>query len=461
MDIKVTELNPHPLNSKIYAVANIAELAEDIQKSGWIKPLTVVRENNAFTIVSGHRRHQAAISLNLDVVPCEVVEFEHDWQILERLLLENQYRQKDNATKLREYPFQKQIEAERAKVRQVRKPVNSVPENFPEQNKGEARDKAAETVGIGSGKTAEKGIKVIEAADALRESGEVVKADLLIASVNKSYDGAAKLLTVIDKIDEKTAEELEDKIATGQISVGKALNNVKKEQKKKLFNQKKEAFEKRTTGFNVEVNCYVGSCIDFLKNFNQEIDLVVSDPPYAMDYKSGWNDWDRINGDKRKDTIPLLDESFNLLHQKMKEDAHIYIFGNPNEIENVKPIFEKYFILKNILIWDRGVIGMGDLKTYGRSYDIIYFGYKSEWKDLNGVRDRDVLTFNRVSPGELLHPTEKPLDILEYLIKKSSIENDVVVDPFAGSCSTLKAAYKLGRNSYGSELEQKYVPSWM
>jgi N6-adenosine-specific RNA methylase IME4 len=283
MDIKVTELNPHPLNSKIYAVANIAELAEDIQKSGWIKPLTVVRQKNAFTIVSGHRRHQAAILLNLDVVPCEVVEFEHDWQILERLLLENQYREKDNATKLREYPFQKQVEAERAKSRRVNYSGDwsrkEVVENFPPPDKGKARDKAAETVGIGSGKTAEKGFKVIEAADALRESGEVVKADLLIASVNKSYDGAAKLLTVIDKIDEKTAEELEDKIATGQISVGKALNNVKKIEKIEKVRQIEQQLKNESPAI-----------------LDNDIDIYTTDKKFNIIYADpAWSYWEGGN----------------------------------------------------------------------------------------------------------------------------------------------------------------------
>jgi len=100
---------------------------------------------------------------------------------------------------------------------------------------------------------------------------------------------------------------------------------------------------------------------------------------------------------------------------------------------------------------------MGDLKTYGRSYDIIYFGYNETWRDLNGVRDRDILRFNRVSPNVLTHPTEKPADLLQYLIKKSTKENDMVLDIFAGSGSTLKAASVLNRNSFGIEVNKKYT----
>ena len=340
MDIKVTELNPHPLNSKIYAVANIAELAEDIQKSGWIKPLTVVRENNAFTIVSGHRRHQAAISLNLDVVPCEVVEFEHDWQILERLLLENQYRQKDNATKLREYPFQKQIEAERAKVRQSQLNGKTLlKENFPEAtNKGQSRDKAAETVGIGSGKTAEKGIKVIQAADALRESGEVVKADLLIASVNKSYDGAAKLLEVIDEIDEKTAEEFEDKIATNKTTVSKVIKELKKEQRKQDIEKQKQDIASQN-----------------LPEINSKFDVLVFDPPwpYGREYDP--------EGSRVANPYPEMSiQEIKNINVPDKENSIMFLWTTHQFLPDAFEILKDWgYSYKATMVWNKEKIGMG------------------------------------------------------------------------------------------------------
>ncbi len=99
---------------------------------------------------------------------------------------------------------------------------------------------------------------------------------------------------------------------------------------------------------------------------------------------------------------------------------------------------------------------MGDLKSYGFSYDIIYFGYNKVWKDLNGNRDKDLLSFNRVTPSENIHPTEKPIDLLEYLIKKSSKENDKVLEPFAGGGSTLIACKNTNRLATGIEIEEQY-----
>jgi DNA modification methylase len=175
-----------------------------------------------------------------------------------------------------------------------------------------------------------------------------------------------------------------------------------------------------------------------------------------MDFKSGWSDKEKIANDKIEDTIQLFENVLKESVPLLKDDAHFYLFGNLDYMPQIKPIIQKYLNLKNILIWDRKVIGMGDLKTYGKSFDIVYFGYNNVWKDLNGTRDRDVLQFNRVDPSKNIHPTEKPLDLLEYFIKKSSNENDKILEPFAGGGSTLLACKNTNRKATGIEIEQNY-----
>jgi site-specific DNA-methyltransferase (adenine-specific) len=175
-----------------------------------------------------------------------------------------------------------------------------------------------------------------------------------------------------------------------------------------------------------------------------------------MDFKSGWNNKEKIQNDKIVDTVTLFEDVLKESVPLLKDDAHFYLFGNINFIGDIRPIIEKYLNLKNILIWDRKVIGMGDLKSYGNSYDVIYFGHNKVWKDLNGTRDRDLLSYSRIDPAKNIHPTEKPLDILEYLIKKSSNENDKILEPFAGGGSTLLACKKLNRFATGVEIEEEY-----
>lgn len=285
--------------------------------------------------------------------------------------------------------------------------------------------------------------------------------------ITKNQSSQSRLIANEPELVKKAIESIkanENQVVTPN-AVATEISKKKKEEKKNKFNLNKKEFEKEIIPIksNLKIICYNGNCIDLMKKSNlKKCSLLLSDPPYGMDFKSGHvdkNKWDKINNDQIQETISVLDQSFYEIKKHLLPDAHVYIFGNPNEIENIKPIFCKYFKLKNILIWDREIIGMGDLKTYGRSYDVIYFGYNETWKDLNGTRDRDILRFERVSPNNLIHPTEKPLSILEYLIKKSTNENDYIIDPFSGSCSALKAAEKLNRNAYGFELELKYIPN--
>lgn len=243
-----------------------------------------------------------------------------------------------------------------------------------------------------------------------------------------------------------------------ELTTSRLLKAAKQYEKETTYKKNKEAFEKPILKVNKEQEIIEGDSRNILKTLNKKsFDLLLSDPPYGMDFKSGWNTKDKIQNDKIEDTVVLFEEVLKESVPLLKDDAHFYLFGNINYLPQIKPIIEKYLTLKNILIWNRKIIGMGDLKTYGNSYDIVYFGYNKKWKDLNGTRDRDILNFQRVEPAKNIHPTEKPLDMLEYLLKKSSQENDKILEPFAGGGSTLLACKNTNRKATGIEIENKYV----
>jgi len=251
----------------------------------------------------------------------------------------------------------------------------------------------------------------------------------------------------------ESSPELYQEVLSGK----KTITEVKKEEKKRKFEVEKKLFQTEVKSENLEQKIILGDSIKVLPTLEpKSFDLLLSDPPYGMDFKSGWNTKDKIANDKIEDTVSLFEDVLRESVPLLKDDAHFYLFGNINYITEIKPIVEKYLNLKSVLIWDRKVIGMGDLKSYGNSYDIIYFGYNKVWKDLNGTRDRDLLSYSRVDPAKNIHPTEKPLDILEYLIKKSSNEKDKVLEPFAGGGSTLLACKNLNRLATGIEIEEKY-----
>ena len=105
-----------------------------------------------------------------------------------------------------------------------------------------------------------------------------------------------------------------------------------------------------------------------------------------------------------------------------------------------KPIAEKLgFKFWKPIVWDKCAIGMG--YHYRARYEFILFFEKGKRK-INDLSTPDVLEYKRVWRG---YPTEKPVDLLEVLIKQSSSEGQLVVDSFFGSGSTLISYKNLSR----------------
>lgn len=252
MELKLSQLNPHPDNAKIYGVEDVQELAEQIRQSEWIKPLVVTDFYGGFTIVSGHRRFAAACKLALNAVPCELVKFQADWQVMERLLLENDSREKTFEQRTREYSMRKKVEEERAKFRfGGRHKDESTVEKFPPLNEGKSRDLAAEQSGFGSGKTAEAAEVVVKAIDKLREEGEEEKADLLKQSLEqKNVSGTKAILEFIEKLSKEDAAKYADDLMAGRKTTTQVKKLIETEQrraevKEALQEQKLEPTEKK------------------------------------------------------------------------------------------------------------------------------------------------------------------------------------------------------------------------
>jgi len=220
-------LKPHPQNSTIYGLdEDVTELIALIRVSGWVKPLVITP---AGTIISGHQRCKAVLALEWDQVLVEVREFPDELAELEALLLENATRLKNTEQKVREGEAWREIEAFKAKLRQKAslKTGNHTPvqENFPERERGQSRDRIANRVGIGSGRTYDKAALVVGVIDSETQNGSLVSAEGLRKVLNeKSIDAAHKLAKIPPQKRQEIAELLVKGMAKSIKQAVKMLN---------------------------------------------------------------------------------------------------------------------------------------------------------------------------------------------------------------------------------------------
>ena len=192
---------------------------------------------------------------------------------------------------------------------------------------------------------------------------------------------------------------------------------------------------------------------------DESVDLVITDPPYLMNYRSNrrvkMEKFDYIQNDKN--SHDLISEFLEGIHKKMKNDTAIYMFCSWHHIDFFKQEFEKYFKLKNIIVWNKNNHGSGDLKgAYAPKHEFILYGHKGR-SLFREKRIPDVIDCAKIASPKLTHPTEKPIDLLKIFIRNNSDEGDIVLDGFAGTGSTCIASLEEKRKFIAFELESEYV----
>ena len=198
-----------------------------------------------------------------------------------------------------------------------------------------------------------------------------------------------------------------------------------------------------------------GDCLEVMKDIpDKSIDMILTDPPYGMEFQSNYRkkQYNKITGDNNLDWIEeFVEQSYRV----SKDNTAHYIFCSFHNIDIFKQAFQKRFKIKNILVWEKNNTSMGDLTAdFAPKIEFILFIQKGR-RTINGKRDPNIFKFSRT--GNKLHPTEKPVDMFEYLLSKFSNENDTILDPFAGSGTTGVACKNLNRNYILIEKEPEYI----
>jgi len=193
---------------------------------------------------------------------------------------------------------------------------------------------------------------------------------------------------------------------------------------------------------------------------------VVTDPPYGVGYEGKTRTRMRIKNDRADGLSGLLAAAFEVIDRSVAGGAGVYVF---HPTGSLLPVFVDAFVgagweLRQTLVWakDAMVLGHAD---YHHQHESILYGYKpleGRGRLGRGGRgwhgdNRQVSVFEVPRPRAAReHPTTKPPELLARMIRNSTRRGDVVVDPFAGSGSTLVACEHLGRRARLVELDPAY-----
>lgn len=209
-----------------------------------------------------------------------------------------------------------------------------------------------------------------------------------------------------------------------------------------------------------------GASQDLAVDLPDGINCIITDPPYGVDFSSNMarlgNSKDRYNQKIDNDVDPdvAIENFISVMSQiipKLAEDADVYIFTMWTVFPEWKTAIELLGLeVKQLLVWEKGYPGMGDLEyNWGCGHEFILYAKKG--RRPVACRRRAVITIDRVPGGKNIHPTEKPVQLLEILVEMSTDPGDLVVDPYAGSGSTIWAAQRTGRLGIGIEMNQTYA----
>ena len=184
--------------------------------------------------------------------------------------------------------------------------------------------------------------------------------------------------------------------------------------------------------------------------------LVVTDPPYNVDYKGTAG---KIKNDKMAEDQfeQFLLAAYSQMYESMTDDASIYVFHSDSHGLAFRKAFEEAgFYLSGCCIWKKQSLVLGR-SPYQWQHEPVLFGWKKKGKHqwYTGRKESTIWEFDKPKKNAD-HPTMKPVALVAYPIMNSTMTGCLVLDPFGGSGSTLIACEQTGRICYTVELDEKF-----
>jgi len=203
---------------------------------------------------------------------------------------------------------------------------------------------------------------------------------------------------------------------------------------------------------------YQGDCLDLMRNIpDGYLDACITDPPYGIDFQSNRtsykDEWKpKIENDKTPFTAWVKP-----LFNKMKDGGRLGCFYRWDVQEAfVDAIQEAGFQIKSQIVWDKAIHGMGDLSgEFAPQHELMLYATKGRY-EFRGNRPKTIYRAKRIQGADLAHPNEKPVALIQQIIRDLTSTGEVILDPFGGSFSTFRAARLEGRSCISFELSEHY-----
>jgi DNA modification methylase len=191
---------------------------------------------------------------------------------------------------------------------------------------------------------------------------------------------------------------------------------------------------------------------------DNSVPLIIADPPYGIAYHSNHYKEKNPHAPVTNDWNFQIGAFIQQCERALADAGALYLFSR----WDVYPLWLPYITtskltLKTKIVWMKNNWSAGDLNgSFGNQYEEILFIAKGRHL-IRGRRWPNIWPFDRISPTKMLHPTQKPVDLIRRAIASSSDIGDLVVDPFAGSGSTGKAAHLEKRAFLLGDIDPKMV----
>ena len=218
---------------------------------------------------------------------------------------------------------------------------------------------------------------------------------------------------------------------------------------------------------DIDTKCIVcgNNEVELRKMKSNSVDLVFTDPQYAINLDKGFKSVDAWGGKvyKQDDELERVMNNISIVMREcfrvLKNDRHMYVwFGIQHYDYLINMIRDVGFNVNPVpLIWYKtGGGGAGGSEyAYASNYEVCLFCMKGR-RPLNKLGQTNVWVEPRVAPQRKVHPTEKPGSLIRKMIEQSSQPGELVIDPYGGSFSTVLSALEMKRNAWGCDIDKEY-----